>query len=261
MNKFHSSMVVLILALFTGLFIACEEDDNDNDLGLTSTCDVSNSLEDKYKEDAIRLALRQQTAGTGPASDQILIPPALIDRMVAALAAVDNSEYSYRDTVVSIYEIHTLDYPDFYTLTLEVDTAEAWVKEWAEGSRLTGNADVDALMNTYGLDVGNFITLSLGSVAVVSSTDPLNMVGLGNAFSSIPGVVSADAGGEVGDGNDITVVDNGTYIELTYSVGYDSPLAPGDCTGECDYRRYWAFQVSDATCAVDFVDRYGDPAP
>ena len=257
MKKFFSLMFLLALGL--GFFSACTDDDDNTGVGLTEKCDIPKDISDDYANDATRLAVRLQQAG-GPAANEILIPPALIDRMEAALAAVYNAEFAARDTVFDIYKIHTTETPVFSQLTLEVDTSYAWVKEWEAGNRLTGNGDVDALMNIYGLDLSNFVSLSLGSVATITADDPVNIAGLANAFSGIDGVVLADTGSAVNDGNDIAVVDNGTTLEVTFSVGYDSVLSAGTCDTDCDFRRNWVFTVND-NCEASYVNSYGDPAP
>jgi len=253
---------MLLLTLGLGSFTACEENNGDDDpinVGI-GDCNVTNSIRDMYEEDAIRLAVRlQQAAGI----NDIQIPSNLIDRTLGALAAVYRSEYIARDSVTSVYDIHTLNAPSYNTLTVEVSTdttAYPWIAQWMDGNRLTGNDTVDQLMNIYGLDRTNFITLSTGSAAIIESDTPINMAGLAAAFENISGVVLADFEDNAGDGNDIQIVDHGTYMEVIYSLGYDSPFEVNTCLSDCVYRRSWMFNVFD-DCSAAYVGVEGDPAP
>ncbi|MGB0839015.1 MAG: hypothetical protein ACPGXL_02685 [Chitinophagales bacterium] len=271
MTNLKSLVLTLITAnvLLFG-FSSCElfenDDDGDPGVGIVEACSTSSTVIDNYEADAIRLALRAQQ--DGPAANEIQIPQALIDRMLAAISAVYNGEFQYtpefaaRDTVIDLYDIHTLPYPDFDQLTLEVDTSVAWVQEWVAGNRLTGNSDVDNLMTIYGLDLdGDVINLSLGSIATIKSSQALNLQGLAETFANLEGVVSADFNNAGGSGNDITVEDMGTFIQLTFTLGWDSPSALGECVSACDFSRSWVFEVSDSDCSASFIDSFGDVIP
>jgi len=264
MKKLFSLLMLFSLGL--GLLSSCDlvdggsDGDGDSvDVGLDE-CRVTNNIRNLYEGDAIRLAVRlQQASGI----NDIQIPPALIDRTLGALSAVYNSEFVARDSVTTVYDIHTLPAPAFNRLTLEVSTdttAYPWIAEWQNGNRLTGNATIDQLMNIYGLDRTDFISLSLGNIAIIESTSPLNLAGLAAAFEAVDGVIAADFENESGDGNDISVTDNGNYLELAYSIGFDSPFAINECASDCTFRRTWTFHVFD-DCSAAYISVDGDPAP
>lgn len=265
MKKLFGLLVLTMLCL--GTFTACEDDDSSNDaaVGLASECNISSNVKDLYEDDAIRLALRLQQ--NGPANGDITIPTSLIDRTLGALSAIYNSEYAARDSVIDVYEIHALEYPSFDKFTLQVDTSVLWVQEWVDGNRLTGNADIDYLMNSFGLDVdgsvSNFVIDSgeTISIANLTSSDPLNLQGLIEAFENVEGVLNGDFSTAGGDGNDIQVIDNGASLELWYSVGYDSITEPNVCMAGCDFRRIWKFNVQNSDCSSQYISVEGDPAP
>lgn len=265
MKKFLGIFAMLVCGL--GFFPSCDLFDNDDDddgVGLIADCDVKKSVRDDYKDDAARLALRFQLE-SGPAANDILISSALVDRFLAGISAVYKSDFAARDTVFDIYDIHTIDSPEFSELRIQVDTTVAWVKEWESGKRLTGNSDIDALMNFYGLDLDEFDSFELEEnqvlfFAFIKATDPVNINSLAQRFEGIEGVIATKVDASTADGNDIMIVDNGTTLDITFTVGYDKDGDANDCTGDCEFRRGWIFQVDD-DCDVKFVNSFGDSAP
>ncbi|MGB1205604.1 MAG: hypothetical protein ACPG5B_08170 [Chitinophagales bacterium] len=267
MKKLLSLAILMTLSL--GLFTACEEEkDSDTTLGLASECNISNNVEDKYEDDAVRLALRLQQAG--PLASQIEIPQALIDRALGALSAVYNSDFAARDSIVDEYDIHTVDYPAYNEFTLQVDTTFAWVKEWEDGNRLTEYAPIDELMNAYSIDIDGGltpVTVNIGGtettvfIASMTSTRALNLGGLVSLFEGIDGVVSGNFNETGADGNNINIIDNGNAVELTYSIGYDDDEEAGECLADCEFMRSWFFTVYDSDCSAVYTGVEGDPAP
>lgn len=268
MKKSFSLMMLFVLSL--GFFTACEDDDKETPETVTG-CEISKNVADNYREDAIRLALRLQQQGV--AAGEIQIPEALINRMLGAISAIVDEKFNFssefiaRDSVIEMYDIHALDYPAFDEFTLQVDTSEAWVKNWVDGSRLTGNTDIDNLMNIYGLDLESVNSFEgegeTFTFVVITSQNPLNLAGLVEKFETVDGVTSGSFDDAGGDGNDITVVDNGSFLELTFTVGYDSPANVGECTGACDFSRSWVFNVADSDddCTATYENSFGDEAP
>ena len=216
-----------------------------------------------YENDAIRLAILWQQSSTF--ANAIDIPEGSIDRIGAALAAVHNSKSPQRDSIITRYQIHTLPYPKFYELTVEIDTAVAWTQAWKNGQRLTNNANINALMNAYNLQLDGYFSLSTNFV-ILKSPKPLNIAALAAAFADIAGVMSTDFENSGGDGNNIGITDDGTEIVLEYSVGYDEVAAPNNCNGNCEFIRTWVFIATFPDNNIDcpnaqFSHSYGAPAP
>lgn len=226
---------------------------------------ISTNMRSKYEKDAIRLALRLQQNSIS--AEEVQIPEALIDRILEGLVAVEKSESLPRDTVVGRYMIHTLPYPAYDELTVEVDTTQAWVKEWMQGNSLTGYPPIDNLMNTYGLQMDGYFSLSVNfAVIKAPNNKPLNIAALAQKFADIEGIINTDFEDTGGDGNNIEVADMGTSLTLTYTVGYDALGAPNNCNGACQFARSWVFSVNgfneSETCPqAGFVQSYGDQSP
>ncbi len=260
MKKLFS--LFLLLSMGLGLFTACESDndDDDNSGALQNSCDPSNSAKNHFSLDAERLALQLQLSGPTASSPSII--PGVVDRMLGALAAVHDSEFAARDSVVEFYDIHANENEELYKLTLEIDTAAVWVKEWLDGERFTGNNDIDQLMSYWNLEV-EVSELPIGTLAFLTSEEPLNMSGLATEFEGVDGVNGAFAQTGNIDGNNITAIDYFDYLDLTFSIGFDDATDEdevGECQNDCEFRRMWTFRVTDE-CEVSYIGAEGDPAP
>ena len=262
MKKYLFQINALLICAMC-VFTSCETDDGSgtgsSDDTVTKCGEVSDNVKDFYADDAVRLAIDVANQGSTTANS-ILIPPALVEKMSDVLTAVHASEFAARDSVVDVYDVHIFNAYDLRTLVLQVstdETANPWVKQWIDGNRFTGNADIDGLINTYGLEIDG--TTNLGDFLIVnlSSEDALNVVALANNFDGIDGIISASTSDQAGDGDNITVVtqagENDSYT-VTYEVAYD------DCENTCQKARFYEFSVSD-DCDVSYINTYGDEAP
>jgi hypothetical protein len=207
-----------------------------------------------YGEDAVRLALRHDAATGAPGTDKVEPPAALVESLFNALTAVHSASHPARDTVIDVFGIRTFPNPAVFEVMVRVDPTVAWTQRWSEGHALTGNAAVDDLVAAFGISVRRYYRWSIGDVALLRTSRPLNMVALAARFAAMPGVIWAEPNGYGGDGNDIRArLESGGW-RLEYSVGF------GDCPAGCIGRRVWAFAV-DSTGAVRYLGSSGDPLP
>lgn len=221
---------------------------------VTSICNAPDSILEKYKTDADRIAERQIYSYNLTYKDSINIPQAYSDTVLNALIAVYNAtSLPARDTVVTMFDIHTWYNPILNNFLVSADSNLAWMQQLKNGYTPTGNLVIDSLINTYGLTVDRYYTwsglLNYHSVNFISSNN-YNLPPLLNIFDTIVGVHYAEATGAIGDGNDITGSINSNYVELTYKLG------GGDCPSGCTENTYWKFRV-DFNCSVEYVGRYG----
>ena len=122
------------------------------------------------------------------------------------------------------------------------------------GSRLTGNTEVDKLMEEYDLQLDRYYLWPTAHAAKIFSPFPINILALANLFSNINGVIRATLDLYIGDGNDIHGYLYNNYVELNYNFGF------GDCPAGCSYRHHWVFRVN-YDGIVDYIENYGDPLP
>jgi len=237
--------IALLLSLIT--VAACE----DNPVIINMDCALVGDGYDLYLNDAGELTMRHMIAEQLPEIDSTELPQEHIERIHKALIAVYNATDSLdsADEVVNQHMIHAFTFNSTNRMYAIVDDSYAWTQEWAAGNTLTGNPDIDNLVNSY-----NLTLLGLNySVAVLVSDNPINMIALANEFQSIDGIQSASPDAIFGDGNDIEMLNyTDDEITLVYSRGW------GDCQAGCIYHHYWEFDI-DADCIVTFVREFGTP--
>lgn len=210
---------------------------------------VPDSIAELYRLDAARLALRIED------HDDVELPGSLVDSVFDALALVHNAtQFAARDDVVERHRIHTFPQPEVFELLVGVKPFKAWVGAWQAGRTLTGNGDVDALLETYDLSLATYYEWSFGHAALLRAAAPLNIAALGKRFEGIDGVTYAEPNGWGGDGNDIRARSVMGMWELEYSLGW------GDCPAGCTARHYWTFMVRPDGFVL-YVGGRGDPIP
>ena len=243
-NVWYAALLLSFISI-----VACE----DSPVIINTNCTLVGDGYDIYLNDAEHLVLRYIVDGQLPEQDSVQLPQDDIEQVLKALVAVYNATDTLpsADAVVNTHQIHTFPLKPMNGLLVGIDSSYAWVQEWIAGNTLTGDPDVDNLINTYNLTLKNVGIFA--NWASLESDNSLNMMALGNAFETIDGVVFAEPNFFIGDGNDITMSGYGSgEITLTYSVGW------GDCQAGCIYRHYWEFTI-DEDCEVVFQGEYGDP--
>lgn len=242
MKNIHYIVILFLIAT-----AACE----DNPLIINMNCALIGDGYDLYLNDAGELTMRYIIQEQLPEQDSTELPQEYLERIHKALVAVYNAtdSLSSADKVVNQYMIHALSFNSTNRMYMIIDPSYAWTQEWAAGNTLTGNPDIDNLINNH-----NLTLLGLNySVAVLTSDNPTNMLALANEFQSIDGILSASPDSIFGDGNDIEMLDySSDEITLVYSLGW------GDCPAGCTYRHYWEFKI-DVNCAVTFEREFGHP--
>jgi len=249
---------LLFISLGLVLFTSCQKDSlslvEENpreDLTSLVLCEQSEGVKAKYEEDAVRLALNLMLEDSD-ASKSVHISQNYLQQSMDALMAVYNATHlAARDSVFSIYEVHTL--PSVLDrMIVGVDPAHQWVRSWFANQQLTGNSQIDELLKSYDLSVVDHDN-SL-NIAVLSAADPLNIERLSRLFMDIEGVTYAEQEVALGDGNNIEIRSFNDHLELTFSIGYE------DCPAMCLFHHYWQFKVFP-DCSVEYIGSYGDELP
>lgn len=222
---------------------------------VTSSCSAPDSIISIYNDDADRLALRKIHRNNLIYIDSVNIPQTHSDTILDALIAVYNAAtLSERDTVTSIFEIHS--FPDYVMnkFSIAADSSLYWMKELKNGNLTTGNSTIDSAITKYGLRIVLYQVSPASSTHTVSfnSKDNYNLLALTKTLDTISGVQYVEPDGFFGDGNNILDSVYNDHVELIYSIGW------GDCPSGCTGEHLWKFNVY-FDCSVEFVESYGNP--
>lgn len=216
---------------------------------------IPDSVRNAYREDASRLALRYLEAVSHPMLDSVRLPSILVGSLYNALLHLYlRTNLPQRDTIVSIFEIHTFPHPETHRIIIAADSNKPWMKEFRSGKNRTGYLLLDSTMDEFGLSLVRYYAFSWMHYVVLTASDPLNIDALSKVFEQLDGVADAGRDGWVGDGNDIRVRADGMEWKFTFSLGY------GDCPAGCISRHYWDFTI-DELGGVRFLASYGSPLP
>ncbi len=212
---------------------------------IPSDCTAPDSVAQKYKHDATRLALRRIFSASSPYQDSIRIPKDKIDEALRPLLAVYNLTTPERDTVIKLLDIHT-EYDteiDFFHVGVSPsDSSEQWAKNLWNKKFPTGNKAVDSLMNEYGMSFNTNKEVPYDSQFIYK--EPLNFTALRLAWQKIPGI-SFGLIDYFLCAPDIFEKHTDSSVTLTYYYGWE-PLTT-DCIG---YRE-WYFTIFP-DCSVQF---------
>lgn len=216
---------------------------------------IPDSVKALIREDASRLALRDVHSDPASKENLIILPEEIVEPYYRGLVHIYNANsIAARDSVIEIYKIHSFPYPETHSLIVSVDSTKNWVSAWRNGQRLTGNQEVDYLMETYNLQLDHYYHWFWAHTAVLSSVESINILALSNKFEPIDGVIYAEPNGICCDGNDIKGSIESDYLSFEFSYGW------GDCLSGCIHRHYWLFHVNFGG-VVEFIRSYGDALP
>jgi hypothetical protein len=214
---------------------------------------VPDIVKHQYREDATELALRLLVQEGETSEDSVELPADLIQTLYNALIQVyQATNEPARNAVVNTYNIHAVPRVNTRELLVGVDSTKAWTQAWRKGKRLTGNAEIDALMEQFDLDLKQY--LSVSNIAVLRTGRSLNTPAIAKLFNGIQGVRYANVNGALTDGGDIQAELKGNYWQLKYSIGF------GDCMAGCSDRTTWTFNVYPDR-GVQFAGRSGSRLP
>jgi len=258
---YHSLYTLFFLVVLHSCTLVFEGDDGDSDWSTgqimfpANTFSIPDSVQQRFQEDAERLALRDIHRDETDKISLIEIPDPLIKTYYNGLLHLYNAKKIVeRDMVIQKYNIHAFPHPEMNNVLVAVDTTAQWVKLWQEGYRFTGNSQIDQLLNQYQLYIYEYHRWKNRHVVELQAKKSINILALAKKFQDIDGVIYAEANSAIGDGDNITAIRKTAYVVYEFSLGYD------DCPSGCIHRHYWAFRVR-YNGTVEFVDEYGSPLP
>lgn len=216
---------------------------------------IPDSIKSLMKEDAAFLTLRDVYLDSAKKDSLVILPENSVESYYRGFVHIYNADtLPARDAVIETYKIHAFPNPAAHSIIVAVDSTKDWVDAWKNGQRLTGNQQIDNLIDEYDLKLDRYYHWPTYHAAVLSSEAAINIYALSKMFEPIDGVIFSEPNGHIGDGNNIEGSIESNYLEYLFSYGW------GDCPSGCINRHYWLFQVKfDGT--VEFIGSYGDPLP
>lgn len=255
--------ILLIIPIFL-LTISCDLNDSLSDgyyynwssnylQSTSSDSRIPDSIKSLYKLDAAVLAFRMMLDDSVAKETQVELNQNTINEIYSGLICIYNiKNYRPLNLIIEKYGIHAMQNPSLTRLIVLVDTTQQWTQAWRNGNRLTGNQQIDNLILTYDLQLGNRWFFS--NYHTLISPRPLNLLALRNLFKKIDGVIDAAPDGLIGDGNDIVFRYGRSNRIFTFKLGW------GDCLAGCMHSHYWEVAVT-VDEKVRLINEYGDPLP
>lgn len=242
-----------VLLLLTFLFVSNIIDSQI----VPSYCTSDSITTNKYIDDADQLTLQKIYSKNLIYKDSVRIPTSHSDTILRALLAVHNAYLlPARDTVVTMLNIHALEWYTLNSLYVEADSNMNWMKNLARSTFPSGHNSLDSILLYYDFSFYSHMHFyRTTDIADFNTTKNLNIKKLASLVDSLPQILHAAPNGYfLNRENNISSRIDSNYVELIYSHGW------GDCPAGCIYRRYWKFKVY-YNCDVEYVGSYGDKLP
>ena len=172
-----------------------------------SSCSASDSIRKVYLMDAERLALRKIYRQGLSFKDSITIPNSHSDTILNALITLHNAtNIPQRDSVLSIFNIHSFNDPVLNLIIVRADSNLTWMKQLKTGAIHTGEASVDSLISNYALKLDKYYNFSNNTQwhhVVFKSDSNFNLLPLTKLFEGFAGVQYSHPEYSYGDGDNI----------------------------------------------------------
>jgi hypothetical protein len=243
-SKFLSLIVLVLVSLFYPSVHAQI---------YTSSCEAHDSIVSKYRNDADRLAVRKAFKQNLSYKDSTQISKECSDTFLNALIAVYNAvDMPLRDTITSIYQVHTNFSPSLNLILIYADTSEQWVKNALQAIAPLGFMEFDSVFTEYNFELDYFIELGKTVLLVYKTETNLNLLPLITYMNGLNGNhhIVIHEGIAVSHETDIIDSIHSEQIDLTYSYAW------GDCPSGCLYKRSWKVSVNE-DCSVEFLGSWG----
>ncbi len=230
---------------------------------VSSTCTPSALFTNAYKNDATDLALKRMYELLLPDTALINVPTVYVNPILNSMAAIDNVDsLVHADSIFRKYCIHSFPYGFINTsLSVKVDTAYAWAREWSLMHNTTGNTPLDNFMSRYGFTLRSYFCSASSSelfnnVATIATTSAINTRAFADSLAHFGGVLYTYPDNSAGEHNSITL-ETDSVMNFSFIMGW------GDCIAGCTSSETWNYSVNNS-CVVTLtsVVRNGmDPYP
>jgi hypothetical protein len=219
---------------------------------INSTCTGSQSVIEKFKEDATKLAVRRLFAIKSPDTAKITLPNLALDSTLSALVAVYNVQnLPQRDTIFDILKI-SANYPLVNRISISSEDT-SWLNQWAMKKTNTGFVGIDTFLDKYKFTLRSYFPPSFlpwGSGAFTTNLF-LNTLALADSINKIKGVRFASSGGGLDSPNITYEVESSGNRILTFDYRWGEV-----CPSGCEKSRRWKFRIYP-DCKVEYLGASG----
>lgn len=204
-----------------------------------TTCVVPQKIINSYQNDVKVLAAELMLASQLMDANSISIIPTYENVIWKGLATIiNNGSSNLVDTIFNIACIKKRFANDIY---ITYNPNAAWIQEWMADNETINNTEAANILYEYCYQV-KFLK---GYPGVALRFDEiLNLKPLSNLLNDIEDFKSVEFNMLAGDGNDISVMQNGEKLAFKFKLGW------GDCPSGCYHKRLYEFVVDISTCTL-----------
>lgn len=243
MNRSHSYRGMLAICLSILLLpqlLGCEKSNvvnwNTVEMAAADDSTLPLDLKEAYQLDAETLSLRYLHEENNGKYEGIEIPEHTVRIHYFALIYVYNAvDLAARDSVATLYNIHTNRFPDTQGLLISISSSQDWAEAWHNGQQLTGVAVIDSLMEIYDLEMIEitYYPLIQYDIAFLRAGRPLNIDALAKCFEGINGILGASSASiSTSLQNNIYAYYLSNCLQLDFKHGWFD-----------NAKKYWTFNV------------------
>ncbi len=226
--------IVLFILIF--VLFSCN-----NALPEIELIEIYTNIREAYFDDAVELYIREILAN--PKHNNYSNPDLdekELNKILSFFQAVFNLHIPETDTIFNYYNIHALKCNGTKSIVMHVNSESPEIIKLANGEILTGNLQLDYLLETYKFDsVRTSYSYPQFEWLSVYTKNTYNLIPIIMEFEKIPSIVLAENNGGCFDGNNIKLERRAEKAIIDFSIGR------GDCPAGCIYRKHWVFEVQN----------------
>lgn len=216
---------------------------------IPSSCVTTDSIQDLFRPDASRLALRHTNRFAETYKDSVKINPLLRQRYQDALIAVYNATaLPVYDSLFNLLNVRTNPVPEMNNMNVKASPSLIWMQELYNNVPPTSSPVINNLMQRFNMQY-TYLQATLSDVILFHTDTCLNLPAQSPIYIS-QGAIAASPETGYNDVRNITDSLNAGFILLNYSYGW------GSCNDGCDMRRTWQLKVYN-DCSVEYLGATG----
>ena len=216
---------------------------------IPSSCVTTDSIQNLFRPDASRLALRHTNRFAETYKDSVKINPLLRQRYQDALIAVYNATaLPVYDSLFNLLKVRTNPVPEMNNMNVKASPSLMWMQELYNNVPPTSSPVINNLMQRFNMQY-TYLQATLSDVILFHTDTCLNLPAQSPIYIS-QGAIAASPETGYNDVRNIKDSLNAGFILLNYSYGW------GSCNDGCDMRRTWQLKIYN-DCSVEYLGATG----